>query len=94
MAHAIIRHRVKDYDTWKAGFDDFAEQRRAGGETAYEIFRPQDDPDNLILHFEWDSLENARAFMDSAALKEAMERAGVLETPEIHLADRADSGTP
>ena len=94
MAHAIIRHRVKDYDTWKAGFDDFVAQRRAGGETAYQIFRPENDPDNLILHFEWDSLEHAQAFMDSAVLKEVMEKAGVVEAPEIYLANLAASGTP
>jgi len=94
MAHVIIRHRVKDYDTWKAGFDDFAEQRRAGGETSYQVLHPEDDPNNLILHFEWDSLENAQAFMNSAALKEAMEKAGVVEPPEIYLAHLADSGTP
>jgi quinol monooxygenase YgiN len=92
MIHVLIRHRVRDYDVWKAGFDGFIDHRKAGGENAYHIFRPDDDPNNLILLFEWDSIENAKTFMTSAALKQAMEKAGVVEAPEIHYLNLVDHG--
>ncbi len=91
MTHLLIRHRVKDYDAWKAEFDGFIAQRKAGGETGFQVYRPVDEPDNLVLLFEWDSVENASTFMHSKALKDAMNKAGVLEPPKcefLHIMDR------
>jgi hypothetical protein len=65
VAHLLIRHKVKDYTAWKAVFDGFIETRRAGGEKSWQIWHPDDDSNNLLLLFEWDSLDNARTFMTS-----------------------------
>lgn len=43
--------------------------------------------------FEWDEMENAHAVFESAELRDAMERAGVAETPEIHFMNEAKSGS-
>jgi len=43
-----------------------------------------DDPNTLILLFESDNLDNARAFMANPELKATMENAGVLEPPEAY----------
>ena len=93
MAHLLIRHKVKDYAAWKTTFDSFIETRRAGGEKSWHILHPDDDPNNLVLLFEWDSLENARAFMANPDLKEAMEEAGVTEAPEVYFLEEYDRGT-
>jgi heme-degrading monooxygenase HmoA len=93
MAHLFIRHKVKDYPAWKATFDAFIEQRRAGGEKSYQIFHPDDDPNNLLVLFEWDSLENARNFMANPDLKEAMGEAGVVEAPEVYFLEEVTRGT-
>jgi quinol monooxygenase YgiN len=92
MAHLFIRHRVKDYTAWKATFDAFIETRRAGGEKSYQIYHPDDDPNNLLLLFEWDSLANARAFMSNGQLKEAMGEAGVIEAPEAYFLEEYAQG--
>ena len=63
MAHILIRHRVSDYDKWKSVFDGFIEKRRAGGEKSFQIFRGQDEPNNLTLLFEWNSFKNAHTFL-------------------------------
>jgi hypothetical protein len=92
MAHVLIRHRVSDYEKWKSVFDAFIEKRRAGGEKEFRIFRSQDEPNNITLLFEWNSFKNAHAFLGSAALKEAMAKAGVTERPDIFMLEEAGHG--
>jgi hypothetical protein len=92
MAHVLIRHRVSDYDRWKSVFDGFIEARRAGGEKSYRIFRGQDEPNNLTLLFEWNTFKNAHAFLASAALKDAMAKAGVTERPAVVMLEEAGHG--
>jgi hypothetical protein len=91
MAYLFIQYEVRDYPTWKAIFDGCFGIRRAGGEKSCQIFHPDDDPNNLLLLFEWDSLANARKFMANPALKEAMSEA-VLNSPRVYFLDRYDQG--
>jgi quinol monooxygenase YgiN len=93
MQYVLVRHKVNDYSKWKTAFDDFVDIRRDGGEKSYQIFHPDGDPNNLILLFKWDSLENARKFMQSDKLKEAMQKAGVAEQPDIHFLEEVEKGT-
>lgn len=93
MAHLLIRHKVEDYAAWKATFDALVKTRRASGEKSWQIWHPDADPNNLVLLFEWDSLENARAFMANPDLKAAMEEAGVIEPPEAYFLEEYDRGT-
>lgn len=41
------------------------------------LFRTADDPNDLAILVEWDSVENAQGFTESEDLREAMERASV-----------------
>ena len=92
MAHLFIRHQTKDYTVWKATFDGLAEIRRAGGEKTCRIFHPYDDPNNLVLFFEWDNLANARAFMANPDLKETIGEGGVSETSEAYFLEEYEQG--
>ena len=92
MATMIIRHRVKDHAGWRKGFEAHIENRRAGGEKAYRILHPADEPDNLTVIFEWDSADRARAFLEDPKLKEAMEAAGVMEAPDVSILEEVDRG--
>jgi antibiotic biosynthesis monooxygenase (ABM) superfamily enzyme len=92
MAHLFVKHKVADYNTWKATFDAFVETRRAGGEKSFQILHPDNEPNNLLLMFEYDNLENARSFMNSEELKNAMQKAGVIEEPQINFLNELDKG--
>lgn len=93
MPSVLIKHRVADFDIWKAAFDGFADNRRAGGEKSYRIFQPQNDPNKLHLLFEWENLDKAQEFLSSEALKAAMQEAGVTEPPDIVFLDEAATGS-
>lgn len=93
MAYLLIWHKVKDYTAWKSNFDNAAEMRKAGGEKSYQILHPDDDPNNLVLLFEWDNLDNARNYVAAPELKEAMQQAGVVEEPEIYFLEEVARGS-
>src|SRR5438094_4904946 len=92
MVQVFIRHKVKDYGTWRKVFDGFAAKRREGGEVAFKIAGVSGEPNNLCLFFEWQSVAKAKEFLGSADLAREMERAGVTEKPEIYIAEELASG--
>jgi hypothetical protein len=93
MTFLRIKHKVRDYDSWKTVFDDFRETRKKGGEKSYWICQADNDPNDLDVTFEWDNEENARTFFKSPELKSTMEKAGVTENPEISFLKEVDKGT-
>lgn len=92
MTHVLIRHKVRDYAAWKLEFDNFVDVRRSSGEKSYRILHPSDDPNDLLLLFEWDSSRNAQMFLASPELKSAMRRAGVFEEPRVQFLNEAAQG--
>jgi heme-degrading monooxygenase HmoA len=84
MIYLYVRHNVEDYAKWREGYDNHAAARQAGGATdeAY-VMRNVDDPKEITLVLGWSDLEKARAFTQSASLKEAMQKAGVTSQPEV-----------
>ena len=84
MVYIHVRHTVEDYAKWREGYDNHAAARQAGGGTdeAY-VMRDVDDSNNVTVILGWSDLEKAKAFTQSASLKEAMQKAGVTGPPEI-----------
>lgn len=83
MPVMLIRHKVADYGAWKPLFDEHGTTRRANGSRGGRLFRSADDPNEVVVLLEWDDLERARFFADSYELREAMDRAGVIDRPDI-----------
>jgi quinol monooxygenase YgiN len=82
MDYVLIIHAVKDYQEWKAVFDEAAEIRKDAGELSFRVFRYEKDA-NKIVHFSrWQSLAQAKAFFESPRLVELRRQAGV-EAPEF-----------
>jgi quinol monooxygenase YgiN len=75
MVHMIIRHKVADYSRWKEAFDAHLNTRKAAGETDYRVLQSVDDPREVTIFLDWDSLERARRFAGSEDLKQAMQKA-------------------
>jgi len=83
MPYLLIRHKVKDYAKWKPVFDEHGATRKKSGSKGGHLFRNADNPNELIVLFEWDDLKNARQLAQSEELKKAMERAGVSDKPDL-----------
>lgn len=85
MVHVLIRHKVSDFNKWKAEFDDAFMFRKNAGELAFHLYRDMTDPSDLTLLFEWESAESAQKFLGSEQLKREMNKAGVQGEPELRV---------
>lgn len=84
MSYLFVRHKIADYDKWKKAFDDHAEVREDAGSEGGKLFRNSDDPNEVMIFFEWKDLESAKKFAQSPNLKEVMQEAGVMDKPDIY----------
>jgi heme-degrading monooxygenase HmoA len=90
MAHIIVWHRVEDFDHWKSKFDEHGEARRAAGSKGGKIYHSSDNSQEVVIVLEWDTDDNARAFIASQALAAAMADAGVTGQPMVAFLDDGD----
>lgn len=76
MAHLLIHHRVEDFATWKAGYDDDQGARGQAGLKELYVLQGADDPNFVALLFEADDAQKAHDFIHSDGLKATMDRIG------------------
>jgi quinol monooxygenase YgiN len=88
MATLFVRHKVKDFGTWKAAYDAFNEERQTMGVKAHGVYQAEDDPNDVTVYHEFENRDAAKTFMGSARLKEVMEAAGVDGAPDIWFTDK------
>ena len=63
-----IEHTVSDFDSWKKAFDSDPVGREKSGVRRYQILRPIDDPNYVMIDLDFDSARSAEAFL--AAMRE------------------------
>ena len=75
-SHTILRieHRVPDYDQWKQAFDNDPAGRERMGVRRYQVLRPLDDPNYVMVDVEFDSRREAEDLL--AAMREIWSRVG------------------
>jgi len=90
MPYVLIRHKVTDYDSWRPVFDDHGRAREAAGSTGGQVFQNAEDLTEVVVLLEWDSVEDARRFIHSKDLREAMTRSGVTDTPDMFVLEKVE----
>ena len=90
MAHIVVWHEVDDFDPWKAKFDEHGETRRAAGSLGGKVFRSSGSSREVVVVLEWDTDENARAFISSQELGSVMSQAGVRGQPRVAFLDEGE----
>jgi heme-degrading monooxygenase HmoA len=91
MVHVLVRHKVADYNRWKEAFDSHLNARKRAGETGFRLFHHVEDMHEIFLLLDWQSIEEARKFMASDELRDAMAKAGVVGAPEVQYLEDARS---
>jgi heme-degrading monooxygenase HmoA len=81
--YMLVRHKVKDFSAWKAGYDDHLPKREAAGLTERYLLHSDEDPNEVFVLFEAADLDKARAFAASEELREVMQHVGVIGKPDI-----------
>ena len=92
MPYLLVHHKVEDYARWRPMYDEHAATRKAGGASgtaAGRVFRSATNPNELVILLEWDDLEKARHFAQSEDLRQTMQRAGVVDQPDVYFLNEA-----
>ena len=83
-SYLLIRHKVRDFSEWKRGYDRHLVKRNEAGLSEKHLLRSVLDSNEVVLLFEVKDLDRAKAFVDSAELRETMQKLGVLDKPVIY----------
>lgn len=84
MAYILVHHKVDEFNKWKTVFNAHSEFRNTNGAVAEKVFRNADDPNDVFVLLEFQSIESGKYFAQSESLKEAMKEAGVVGRPSVY----------
>jgi hypothetical protein len=84
MMHILIRHKVTDFAKWKQVYDAHASARQNAGLKEEHLLRNAEDPNEVILLFSTEDLDKAKTFTASDDLRQAMQKAGVSDKPDVY----------
>jgi len=86
-----IEHPVPSYEGWRVAFDSDPVGRERLGVRRYQVLRPADDPNYIMIDLEFDSKGEAETFL--AALRELWGRVEgtVLRNPQARIVEKIES---
>jgi hypothetical protein len=84
MNYIMIRHKVADFAKWKPVYDAHASARNGAGLKEERLLRNSENPNEVILLFSVQDLNNAKQFAASDDLRQRMQQAGVNDKPDIY----------
>jgi hypothetical protein len=77
----VVRHKVKDYEKWKVGYEGHDSVRMKYGIHNYVLGRGVKDSNMVLVALKADDLEKVNTFYKDGSLKVVMQKAGVLGAP-------------
>jgi hypothetical protein len=81
-----IHLKVKDYATWRTGYDGGEKSRLSAGITNGRVFRNAQDPNDVVILQDVADVAKARTWLGSDDLKAAMQKNGVVGSPNVRFA--------
>lgn len=83
MIRMFVRHPVAEYDSWRKVYDGLASYQAESGVVAKAVYQSVEDPHDITVTHDFNTLDQAKAFVASEGLHDAMQRAGVTGPPTI-----------
>ena len=81
-----VHHKVKDYATWRKGYDGHEKSRLSAGITNGRVFRSAEDPNDVVILQDVADVPKARSWFGSEDMKAVMQKSGVIGSPSIRFA--------
>jgi virulence-associated protein VapD len=81
-----IHHRVKNYTTWRKGYDANEQSRLSAGITNGKVFYNPENENDVVVIVDVADVAKARAWFNSTEVKAVMQKSGVLGAPSIRFA--------
>ncbi len=80
----LVRHKVRDFSEWKRGYDAHLPKRAEAGLAEKHLLRGTNDPSEVFILFEAKDHNRAKVFVESADLRETMQKLGVVDKPDVY----------
>ena len=80
MVYVLAQLKLENFQRWKAVFDQRVSVRKEAGSKEAHLFLNSNDDTEAVILFDWDTLENAREYMESDVLREALKNVGATYT--------------
>lgn len=90
MITFVVHHVVEDYDRWKPVFDAHEAVRRGHGAVEHRVYRNTAEPNRVVVHSDFPSVDAAESFGADPSLAEALANAGIVGEPGTVLVEMAD----
>jgi hypothetical protein len=87
--NVTVHIKVKDYATWRTAYDGHEKGRVSAGITNGRVFRSAEDPNDVVILQDVADVAKARTWFGSDELKAAMQKSGVLGSPNVRFAATA-----
>ena len=87
MPTLFLKHKVRNYDSWRPAYDGHAGKRSEAGLKEIGVYRDSRDPNDLLIVWAADDLNKAKTFISSPDLKTRMKEAGVVSDPKFWFAE-------
>src|ERR1700737_2445579 len=84
--NATIHFKVKDYAAWRVGYDSGEKSRVSAGITNGRVFRRAEDQNDVVILQDVADVAKARTWLASDEMKAAMDKGGVVGSPNIRFA--------
>jgi uncharacterized protein YeaO (DUF488 family) len=89
MSYLLIIHEVKDFNTWKKGYEDHINTREKATLKEVYLLQSKENPNEVTILFEVGDEAKAKEFAASDELREKMKEVGVVGKPEIKFLEKA-----
>jgi len=89
MATLFVRHDVSDFQKWKQAYDDFEPERTTMGVTGHGVFLDKDNPNNVTVYHDFETMQAAEDFVANPRLMVVMKEGGVVGAPSLWFTNKA-----
>ena len=87
-----IEHPVPDFDGWKKAFDSDPVGREKSGVRRYQVLRPIDDPNYVMMDLEFDTPSQAEALLAAMRVVWGRVEGTIMMNPQARIVEAVETG--
>jgi len=86
-----IEHPVPDFDGWKKAFDSDPVGREKSGVRRYQVLRPIDDPNYVMIVLEFDTTSQAEALLAAMRVVWGRVEGTIMTNPQARIVEAVET---
>jgi hypothetical protein len=86
-----IEHPVPNYEGWKQAFDSDPVGREKSGVRRYQILRPIDDPNYVLIDLEFETIDQAEALLAAMRVVWGRVEGTIMMNPQTQIVEAMET---